>query len=120
MGMFDNLRVEVEVPGLREGAPNEFQTKDLECELNDYIISSNGRLLKRVSSGIVEDTNSKKGNLEFVRDMNLDGELEFHDGVQAFVALFEKGNLVSIWEYDRYGEMQNLLDEIVKEEEKQS
>lgn len=44
MGMFDELRVEHILPGNTEITNEWYQTKDLECVMTKYVISSNGQL----------------------------------------------------------------------------
>lgn len=45
MGMFDDVICEVELP---DGKPNKcgFQTKDLDCQLDKYTITKDGRLTR--------------------------------------------------------------------------
>jgi hypothetical protein len=47
MGMFDQIKLEVPLPDTDE-VPTDtiFQTKDLECMLDDYVIASDGHLYK--------------------------------------------------------------------------
>lgn len=47
MGMFDNVDCAYYLPDYPEDWPrNTFQTKDLDCQLDDYVISADGKLLK--------------------------------------------------------------------------
>ena len=49
MGMFDNLRVKVPLPGEHPfTAETVFQTKCLACEMNNYVIEEDGRLMERM------------------------------------------------------------------------
>ena len=61
MGMFDRIKCEFEIAE-KEIQNNEFQTKDLQCFLNDYLITKEGRLLL-----ISNDENT---DLEFHGDLN--------------------------------------------------
>lgn len=47
MGMFDDLRCEVRLPARPDAELRGFgyQTKDLDCELNQYVIRPDGRLV---------------------------------------------------------------------------
>lgn len=45
MGMYDHIRCEVPLPGLPDPSKMEFQTKDLECMLENYTINKDGRLI---------------------------------------------------------------------------
>ena len=46
MGMFDYVRVERIIPGYTELPTEEFQTKSLECLMENYVISNNGELYR--------------------------------------------------------------------------
>jgi hypothetical protein len=46
MGMFDYVRCEVPIKGMLNSTTREFQTKDMECLLDTYVITSYGVLLK--------------------------------------------------------------------------
>ena len=45
MGMFDEIRVNFQLPGLKKPPPYIVQTKGLECRLDQYTIDENGRLI---------------------------------------------------------------------------
>jgi len=60
MGMFDRIKCDFEIAE-KEIQNNEFQTKDLECFLNDYLITKEGRILL-----LNEDGNT---DLEFHGDL---------------------------------------------------
>lgn len=81
MGMFDNVIVEVPLP---DGGSNEyiFQTKDLDCELHNYIITKDRKLVR---DG--EET-------------DFHGWLYFYDGSTAYEAKFTDGALVEIVVYN--------------------
>lgn len=46
MGLFDRLTCQYPLPGLSDPTSIEFQTKDLECLINDYTITREGRLIE--------------------------------------------------------------------------
>ena len=69
MGMFDRIKCDFEIAE-KEIQNNEFQTKDLECFLNDYLITKEGRLL------LVSDDGST--DLEFHGDLNFYANLGRH------------------------------------------
>ncbi len=63
MGLFDDLKCEYPLPGTNpEKADIQFQTKDLSCEMRQYTITSDGRLVE--NSGR-EDHNSITATLNF-------------------------------------------------------
>ena len=45
MGMFDNLRCEYQLPGLKDSTSIEFQTKSFDSLLDDYKITADGLLM---------------------------------------------------------------------------
>lgn len=47
MGMFDNIQVELPLPGLSETAKPNFQTKDLNCYMDQYRIDGDGFLWRQ-------------------------------------------------------------------------
>ena len=103
MGMFDTIICEYPLPDEWENA--NFQSKDLKCELDTYVITSGGRLvLKRDSS--VTDTNHH-GFLYFYDfplgsyDVRLDGAHRYstlRDDARliTYEAKFTDGQLVEI------------------------
>jgi len=87
MGMFDRIKCEFELAE-KEFQNNEFQTKDLDCELNNYLITKEGRLI------LISD----KGNT----DLEFHGDLIFYDYIanslnnkewHEFKARFTEGKL---------------------------
>ena len=56
MGMFDHVRCEFPLPGRPVPVP-AFQTKDLECELDTYTITSGGILVREKFRGDDEEYN---------------------------------------------------------------
>lgn len=51
MGMFDYIKCEHPLPDGFDPAPHEWQTKDLECQLLEYIITPDGRLVWKYDPG---------------------------------------------------------------------
>jgi hypothetical protein len=47
MGMYDDITCEHALPGEPKPKDNSFQTKDLDCLMDHYTITRDGRLLKR-------------------------------------------------------------------------
>lgn len=47
MGMFDDVRCEVPVPGEPQPKHPQFQTKDFECYLDSYTIKADGTLWRK-------------------------------------------------------------------------
>lgn len=45
MGMFDDIRFDFRMPDGYEPRPGEYQSKDLECDCNSYVIEA-GRLVR--------------------------------------------------------------------------
>jgi hypothetical protein len=45
MGMFDDIRCEMPLPEWPEGEVPYFQTKDMDCALDHYTITKEGRLI---------------------------------------------------------------------------
>lgn len=82
MGMFDKVKCDFEMQE-KEIQEAEFQTKDLSCNLDDYVITKDGRLLL-VSQG--EDT-----------DLEFHGDLNFYTVIKKtwfeFTARFTEGKL---------------------------
>lgn len=46
MGMFDDLRCEIPLPPGGWVSPYDFQTKDLDCEFDKYVITKDRRLTR--------------------------------------------------------------------------
>ena len=46
MGMFDTLKVEMRIPGYSEVPTDVFQTKDLGCQMDNYVITANGEIYR--------------------------------------------------------------------------
>ena len=78
MGLFDTLYCDYPLPDL-EFQDEAFQTKDLECLLDNYRISADGRLwlLRRKISPFATDSHPSKAT-EKDEDMNYHGEICFY------------------------------------------
>ena len=50
MGMFDSVRCEHPLPAALAAVEGDWQTKSLACELQNYVISAAGRLLRNDGS----------------------------------------------------------------------
>lgn len=108
MGMYDSLYCQIKLRPIRVneynvisfGSNKEFQTKDLLCLLDSYIISSDRRLkymeLARRDESLILCENYKDmefhGMLNFYTTHKIDDEIYFVD----FYAMFDDGNLVTI------------------------
>jgi hypothetical protein len=108
MGLFDHI----EVAGSLIGSPAEslvFQTKSLDCMMENYRISKLGRL--EMQEYTIEDRGDKAapaGSIQRIagckthvptgvwRDLNWHGFIEFHDIESAYVAKFTDGQLVNV------------------------
>jgi len=47
MGMFDNVKLNYKIDGNYQKTVKEWQTKDLDCQLDLYIINEDGKLWKQ-------------------------------------------------------------------------
>lgn len=118
MGMFDRIKCEYPLPGIAEPQKIEFQTKDLECWLDNYQITPEGRLMVEVYR--TEDRSDKTappGSIESIvgiatkvhegwKDTGYHGWLRFYGHLQDqshepaewldFKAKFTDGQLVAV------------------------
>lgn len=90
MSMFDRVIVEYPLPDAGAAAVKQWQTKDLNCGMDNYKITASGRLLEeRVHYEDRSDPNAKKGSFgsiagcmtpvhEAWADMNYHGVLNFY------------------------------------------
>lgn len=85
MGMFDEVSFSYRMPNGRDGC--NFQTKDLECTLDDYEVSPSGRLI-RVST---DDEGERP-----LGDLNYSGWLDMRDSVDHYRLDFVNGSLRAI------------------------
>ena len=116
MGMFDTIKVEQRMPGFSDIPNVEFQTKSLDCTLDNYVITNNGELYREVweYKWIDDDTHYFKGYSEKVpgsyrREYLTDyhGDIIFYEGKSAdgvwreYTARFTEGKLTRIWYEDK-------------------
>jgi hypothetical protein len=92
MGMFDYLYSRYKLPGSDLPPETEFQTKDLDCGLEHYVIAADGRLLRCHSRA--EDM----VELTAAEDTEYHGDIRFYGSGpggerQEFVARFTHGKL---------------------------
>ena len=116
MGMFDTLKVETKIPGFSEIPNVEFQTKSLDCALENYVITNNGELYKEVwEHRWIEDETHFLGGYdyrvpdsyrrEYLTDYH--GDIIFYEGKsnsgvwRDYTARFTEGKLTRIWYEDK-------------------
>lgn len=116
MGMFDTLKVEIKIPGFSEVPSIEFQTKSLDCALENYVITNNGELYREVweHKWIEDETHFLGGydyripdsyRREYLTDYH--GDIIFYEGRSAdgtwrdYTARFTEGKLTRIWYEDK-------------------
>ena len=116
MGMFDTLKVEIKIPGFSEIPDVEFQTKSLDCALENYVITNNGELYREVweHKWIEDETHFLGGydysipdsyRREYLTDYH--GDIIFYEGRSAdgtwrdYTARFTEGKLTRIWYEDK-------------------
>lgn len=93
MGMFDYVRCEVPIPGLDDTIAREFQTKDMNCLLDTYVINSAGQLLMNHS---IFGTNHNPVSvcIEFTGEMIFCGFVK--NKLEDFSATFKDGLLTEL------------------------
>lgn len=115
MGMFDTLRVEIKIPGYSGIPTDEFQTKDLGCNLENYVITNNGELYREEwDYEIIDDDRHmftivmKKIDGSYRREYltNYHGDINFYNGTvngrwRDYYARFTEGKLTRIWYEDK-------------------
>lgn len=116
--MFDNLICEYQLPDLCKH--KDFQTKSLDRHMETFIITENGRLVKRFGNWFNKTTNEisaftalykdvndvgeyLKKRQKFIDenewreterlDLNYHGDVEFYDVTRSYVARFTNGQL---------------------------
>jgi hypothetical protein len=96
MGMFDWVRCNAPLPPHRKTKSAEFQTKDLDCQMDHIHISAEGRLLS-----VSFDYDTREWGTP--KDLNHHGYLDFYDlpanegeAMVEFRAKFTDGQLVEI------------------------
>lgn len=92
MGMFDYLYSRYKLPGCDLPPETEFQTKDLDCGLEHYVIAADGRLLRcrSLADELVKLTDAT--------DTEHHGDIRFYgsgpkDERYEFIARFTHGRL---------------------------
>jgi hypothetical protein len=85
MGMFDELRCRATLPDDGD-TDTEFQTKSMDCRLDTYIITSDGRLTKKEYDQ--ED--------ESAEPCDYTGQIDFYRGSRDYRAVFVDGRLVAL------------------------
>jgi len=108
MGMFDEIvRVDYPLPEVGVLGPCYFQTKDIDCALDQFEITSGGRLIHHYREwDIVPEAErsastglplfSERAGSQRVVDRNWCGALHFYGDKGAFTALFDKGAMVGV------------------------
>lgn len=74
MGMFDNIKVEFELPILWN---NDWQTKDLDCSLDYYLITKDKKLIRTS----FEDGDDDIKNNGLLGPIDFTGEIKFYDSI---------------------------------------
>ncbi len=110
MGMFDYLRCEVPLPDGYEPVPNpeegepvgrlgRFQTKAFGCEMNEYVITKDGRLETECVHW-VREAGKLKRIVRHIYDVHFCGIVYFYDGIDGdwheYDAEFVDSKLVEI------------------------
>ena len=86
----------------------DFQTKSLESILDNYWVTDDGDLYKRVSFVKADNYICITWN-----KFEYNGDIEIHDGENSFIAKFKRGELKQIVSYDRYP--LDVLEAVVSE-----
>lgn len=94
MGMFDYIRCEAPLPDDAMPANSTFQSKDLDCNLDTYVITASGRLM-------VKPWRKDAGESATIRDAAHHGYLNFYVYTEdkrriEYRAKFTDGQLVEI------------------------
>ncbi len=116
MGLFDMMRVEVEIPGCGDCSHMEFQTKQFNNNMEHYVITKTGELYRETwKYEWVDDKISKAwgiGSLQkiegsYLREYltNYHGDVIFYNGTvngkwRNYHARFTEGKLKTIWYED--------------------
>ena len=119
MGMFDTIRIELQLPGYSYVTNEEFQTKSFECLLENYVISDNRQIYRELwDYEWIEKPDAPLGKQlikidgTYRRDYltDLHGDIIFYSGELIegnrydYFARFSYGTLDRIWmkEWDRW------------------
>jgi hypothetical protein len=95
VGMFDDLTCEMPLPDGKPAIP--FQTKDLDCELNQYTITPDGRLARNDGRGEPNEWNDFTGTLRFYGYEGDPNEIEDFSTVwREYEATVEKGQVMKL------------------------
>lgn len=96
MGMFDYVRCEVPIKSILDSTEKEFQTKDLDCLLDTYVITSYGALLRY---SFVEDSSDEEIEPVFMEDYTdtLNFGWYMHGVSLRCKASFKEGRLIRVW-----------------------
>ena len=97
MGLFDTIECDYPLPNPRH-QDLEFQTKDLDCLLDRYSITRDGRLLKHARGGLFEE--GERAAIESDVELPMHGDLRMHDldpdaeqGLVEYVVRFTHGRV---------------------------
>jgi hypothetical protein len=95
MGMFDYVRCEVPIKGILDSTKKEYQTKDMECYLDTYVITSYGALLRY---SFIEDGSAEEIEPEFMEDYTNTLNFSYYDiRMIRCKASFKEGRLIRVW-----------------------
>lgn len=119
MGMFDTIRIELQLPGYSYVTNEEFQTKSFECLLENYIITANREIYRELwDYEWVDSPDSPLGTRlskidgtyrrEYLTDLH--GDIIFYNDTMIngkrydYFARFSYGRLDRMWtrEWDRW------------------
>lgn len=118
MGMFDTLKVEMRIPGYSEVPTDVFQTKDFNCQMDNYVITANGEIYREEwDYKWYEDLSTKFGGYEdkipesyrrvYLTHHHHDvifytstPEMRAKNMWRNYTARFENGRVVRIWYED--------------------
>lgn len=117
MGMYDHVRCEIPLPGIT--AETQFQSKDLDDEMKEWVIRADGSIVKhdyemetvpkaeRPYPNAPDDTlwaiygmlREKPGTQRII-ERKIDGDVHFYAGEFTFRATFRRGKAVEICQFD--------------------
>ena len=69
MGMFDDVEFRYRMPDGYEGCG--YQSKSLDCTRDEYVVTPDGRLHRRYSSGFLNEVRQPLGDLTFDGELNI-------------------------------------------------
>ncbi len=85
MGMFDDVHLEYEAPDL-PGIPRDFQTKSLDPSMTEYIISKEGRLLRKPWGKFRSPFDPKPEVPEEPEPLEPPLDMEFHGDIRIYAS----------------------------------